>query len=248
MLAASDEELADAETWSNDLLLFMNEEPDADAYRRVAPTVEALNRFADALCDRHAGYASTLPGVLAAARADGVLDDAQVAGTIAQNVTGALGALSQLIVHGLTVLAATPDRLRYLRADPARVGGAVEEMLRYDCPFLVIVRQAARDVALGDTTVPAGGAIGLFVGAADRDPHQFPDPDTFDVTRAPNPHLAFGFGRHYCLGAALTRLVCGVAFETVVAHFERIERIDDDEDRIPLLGMRWLRRLPLRVS
>ena len=82
----------------------------------------------------------------------------------------------------------------------------VEEMIRYDPPLHMFIRTATADVRLGDVTIPAGTEVAALLGAANRDPEVFAGPDTFDIGRYPNPHLGFGAGLHFCLGAALARL------------------------------------------
>ncbi|MDR7274356.1 cytochrome P450 [Catenuloplanes atrovinosus] len=99
-----------------------------------------------------------------------------------------------------------PDQLARLRADRSLIPSAVEETIRYDPPLHLFVRTAIEDVAVGGVTVPAGGRIGALLGAANRDPAVFAAPDRLDVGRDPNPHVGFGAGLHFCLGAPLARL------------------------------------------
>lgn len=130
---------------------------------------------------------------------------------------------TRLIGWAGKVLAEHPDQRRQLVEEPSLVRGAVEELLRFEPPAPHVGRYVARDVELHGQTVPAGSVMLLLVGAANRDDRRFPDPDRFDVHRNPAGHLAFGFGVHYCLGAALARLEGRVALEELLGRFPEWE-------------------------
>lgn len=119
--------------------------------------------------------------------------------------------------NGAVALLRHPAELARLRADPGGLAGtAVEEMLRYDAPLQLFERTARADTPLGDVLVPAGRKVAALLGAANRDPAAFADPDRFDVGRDPNPHLGFGAGLHFCLGAPLARVELRVALATLM--------------------------------
>jgi cytochrome P450 len=125
---------------------------------------------------------------------------------------------ASMISLSLLMLLDHPDELAKLRADPALIPGAVEELLRY-VPLgfgLPPGRMAMEDVQLGDVTVPAGEVVLPLFAAANRDPSAFTDPDRFDVLRPPASHLAFGAGVHHCLGAQLARLELQEAFAGLI--------------------------------
>jgi cytochrome P450 len=107
---------------------------------------------------------------------------------------------------GMVALLRHPAELARVRADPSLVAPAGEEMIRYDSPLHMFVRTAAADVTIAGVRIPAGAKIAALLGAANRDPAVFPSPDSFDVGRDPNPHLGFGAGLHFCLGAPLARI------------------------------------------
>lgn len=113
---------------------------------------------------------------------------------------------TNLIGNGLTLLLDFPDERRRLLDDPALVRPAIDEMLRYDAPVQLGNRMTMEDTEIGGVPIAAGTSINLCIGAANRDPEQFRDPDRFDVARAPNRHLAFVSGPHQCVGMALARL------------------------------------------
>ncbi|MDQ2790750.1 MAG: cytochrome P450 [Actinomycetota bacterium] len=112
---------------------------------------------------------------------------------------------ANLIGNGVLTLMEHPDQLHLLQGDPALVEPAIEEILRFECPAKIVGRTNLTDRQLGGQTIRAGQRVLVLLGAANRDPGQFRDPERFDITRDPAPHLAFGGGPHFCLGAALSR-------------------------------------------
>jgi cytochrome P450 len=129
------------------------------------------------------------------------------------------------------VLGDHPDQRRRLVENRSLVPNAIEEILRYEPPAPHVGRYVARDVELYGQTVPAGSAMLFLVGAANRDDRRYPDPDRFDVHRQVGGHLTFGYGIHYCLGAALARLEGRVALDEVLARFPEWE-VDLDNARL----------------
>ncbi len=125
--------------------------------------------------------------------------------------------------NGMAALLARPDQLSRLRADDSLVESAVEEMLRYDSPLQLFERTASVPLQVGRVTIPAGGKVAALLGAANRDPAAFADADTFDITRAPNQHIAFGAGLHHCLGAPLARMELQISLPTLLRHCPSLE-------------------------
>jgi cytochrome P450 len=128
-----------------------------------------------------------------------------------------------LIGNAVLALLEHPEQLAELRLDPGRIPGAVEECLRYDGPVeRALNRWAAVDVELGGHTIRRGDIVIAILGAADRDPARFPDPDRFDLDREHGKHVAFGRGSHYCLGAPLARLEGEVALATLLRRLPEL--------------------------
>ncbi len=123
---------------------------------------------------------------------------------------------SNLIGNGLLALLRNPTQMQKLRADPALAAPAIEEMLRYDNPVQIAYRSAAEDVKLAGKLIRKGDLVNMVLGAGNRDPERYSDPDRFDITRDEGRHLGFGLGIHFCIGAALVRLEGQIAFTTLL--------------------------------
>ena len=134
---------------------------------------------------------------------------------------------TNLIGNGVDLLLRHPDVMRDLAAHPETIDTAIEEFLRMESSNQLGNRRAAADTRIGDIAMPAGTYVHLCIGAANRDPAQFASPDTLDIRRAPNRHLAFGFGIHTCAGNSLARMEAQVAIGKLVRRFQSIERAGD---------------------
>ena len=127
------------------------------------------------------------------------------------------------IAGGLSALASHPSQWALLRSDPSLLPTAIEEMVRWTSPSPSKRRTVTSPALLGTCTLQPGDKVVVWEGSANRDPLVFPHADTFDITRKPNPHLGFGFGVHYCLGANLARLELRVLFEELLLRFSTVE-------------------------
>jgi cytochrome P450 len=127
------------------------------------------------------------------------------------------------IVGGLLALAENPDQWRRLRDDPSLLTTAVDEIIRWTTPSPSKRRTATRDAVLGGHTIRAGEKVLVWEGSANRDELVFVDPQRFDIARDPNPHVGFGHGIHYCLGANLARLEVRVLFEELLPRVRDVE-------------------------
>jgi cytochrome P450 len=133
------------------------------------------------------------------------------------------------VAGGLLALANHPEQLRELREDLDTLPTAVEEMVRWTSPSPSKRRTATRDVTVGGASIAAGQKVQIWEGSANRDASVFDDADEFDIVRKPNPHLGFGQGVHYCLGANLARLELRVLFEELLSRFGTVQVVRDVE-------------------
>lgn len=139
-----------------------------------------------------------------------------------------------LIGNGMLALFEHPAALERLRSEPALVATAVEEMLRYSGPLETATERFTReDVTMGGVTMPRGSTVLASLASANRDERQFGNPDTLDLAREPNKHVAFGFGIHYCLGAPLARLEGRIAINSLLARFPGLRL------SVPASALRW---------
>ena len=155
---------------------------------------------------------------------------------------------TNLIGNGMSALLEFPDEMRRLRADPGLMDSAVEEFLRYESSNQLGTRRATRKVEFsGGETVEADTVIHLGIGAANRDPAVFPEPDRVDIAREPNRHLAFGWGAHICLGNSLARMEGKIAIGRLLERFGHIER-NGDFVRGGRARFRGFRSFPVRLA
>jgi hypothetical protein len=154
---------------------------------------------------------------------------------------------TNLIGNGVDALLRHRTELERLVRDPSLIATAVEELLRFESPLQLNNRVTTAPLALGGRSFPAGTFITLGVGAANRDPAQFPDPDRLDVGRKPNRHVAFGHGDHACAGMNVARLEARIAIGRLLARFPRLDRAGAAE-RDRRVRFRGFKRLPVRVD
>lgn len=154
---------------------------------------------------------------------------------------------TNLIGNGIWLLLTHGDQLARLRREPALVALAVEEMLRYEGPIQLNNRRLSAPLALGERTLPAGAFITLGIGAANRDPRQFPHAERFDVARKPNRHVAFGHGDHACAGMNVARMEARIAFSRLLAFFTKLE-LSGAPERDRRVRFRGFRKLPVRAQ
>ena len=134
---------------------------------------------------------------------------------------------TNMLSHGVHELLRHPDELRRLRQEPALIGPCVEEILRYQAPIQINNRRSTMEMQVGGTTLPAGSTVHLMIGAANRDPAQFAEPERFDVGRRPNRHLSFGLGVHICAGNSLGRIEGEIAFAKLVRRFPTLHLVGE---------------------
>jgi cytochrome P450 len=209
--------------------------------REVLQTVEEMVSYFRAAVNREASKPTE--GVINAfttAEIDGDrLSEEEIIANLIITMVGAQETTTNLIGNGLLTLLRQPDQLERLRSDRALLESAVEELLRYESPSQYTVRLAPAGAILGDQEIPEGEAVVAVMGAANRDPDRFTDPDRLDLARQDNRHLAFGWAGHFCFGAPLGRLEGRIAFDTLLSRFSELS-LDPDAE------VRWRPNLVLR--
>ncbi|MEU6646456.1 cytochrome P450 [Saccharomonospora sp. NPDC046836] len=150
---------------------------------------------------------------------------------------------TNMLSNGVLSLLRHPDQLELLRGDLSLLGAATEEMLRFEGPVQIAARIADRDREFRGLRLRAGQSVILLLGAANRDPDVFTDPDRFDITRSPNPHLAFSHGMHFCLGAALARAEMEVVVPILLERFPALRLATTEIEWQPTLDFRGPERL-----
>ena len=152
---------------------------------------------------------------------------------------------ANLIAVGMYYLMQHAEQMAQLRADPAKIPAAVEELLRYVSPVHMLARRTMEEVTMRGVTIPNGSSLYLLVGAANRDPEKFPDPEKLDINRPLTRSLGFGYGIHYCIGAALARMESQVAFETIIRRLPTMYMTVDRPEFRPNYSLRGLMSLPV---
>jgi len=150
-----------------------------------------------------------------------------------------------LIGNGLLALLQHPDQLHALADDPALIQTGVEELLRYDGPVQRTSRMTMADVEIGGKQIPKGRVVVAAIGAANRDPAYFSEPERLDVARKDNRHIAFGFGIHFCLGAPLARIEGQVAIGTLLRRMPTLKLVSDTPEWRESSVLRGLKTLPV---
>ncbi len=192
---------------------------------------------------------SGLINALATAVVDGdSLTEEEVVANIIVTMVGGQETTTNLIGNGLLSLLRNPEQLQILRDDLELVGPAVEELLRFESPSQHTARLAPDDVELGGKEIMKGQAVIAVMGAANRDPARFTDPDRLDIRRTDNHHLAFGWASHFCFGAPLARIEGQVAFETLLRRLPVLRLDSAPLEWRPNLGLRGLSTMVVHLT
>ena len=214
---------------------------------RVAASVEAMTGyFRDAVRRQSNAPTDGLINALATAEVDGDrFTEDEVVANIIVTMVGGQETTTNLIGNGLLTLLRHPGELSRLREDPSLLATAVEELLRYESPSQHTARLARADVELGGRPIRERDAVIAVMGAANRDPDRFADPDRLDLGRADNRHLAFAWASHFCFGAPLARLEGQVVFAAMLRRMPELRLATDRLEWRPNLGLRGLVALPV---
>jgi len=222
--------------------------PDSEVPRRSAASRHAINDyFRGLIAQRRASpRGDLLSALIAAEEAGDKLNEEELLATCILLLIAGHETTVNLIGNGVLALLRNPGELERLRATPGLITNAVEELLRYDGPVQRTARVASAPATIGGRTIAKGEMVMPFIGAADRDPSQFPDPDRLDLARADNRHIAFGWGIHFCLGAPLARVEGQIAIDALVRRLPRLELMTDAPEYRQSLTLRGLKTLPVK--
>jgi cytochrome P450 len=221
--------------------------PDSEVGRRSVSGRRALAEYFRELIGerRTAPRDDMLSALIAAEEAGDKLNEEELLATCILLLVAGHETTVNLIGNGTLALLRHPAELRKLRENPGLIGTAIEELLRFDGPVQRTARIPSEDITIGGQTIGKGEMVMPFLGAADRDPSQFPDPDRLDITRADNRHIAFGMGIHFCLGAPLARMEGQIAINTLLARLPKLALATDTPRFRQSLTLRGLETLPV---
>ncbi|MFF4229057.1 cytochrome P450 [Streptomyces sp. NPDC001820] len=200
--------------WSADICGMYELNPSEEtAARAVRASVEFSAYLRELIAERRTSPGDDLITALIAAHDEGDrLSEQEMISTCVLLLNAGHEATVNTTANGWWTLFRNPAQLAALRADHTLLSTAVEELMRYDTPLQLFERWVLDDIEIGGTVVPRGSELALLFGSANRDPEKFANPDTLDLARADNPHVSFGAGIHYCLGAPLARIELAASF------------------------------------
>lgn len=219
------------------------------ATRVLSTLTEMTAYFQDAINEQRVRPREGLVHSLLAANVNGDrLSDQEVAASLIVTMVGGQETTMNLIGNGILSLLRNRDVLEELRNDLSLIPSAVEELLRYESPSQHTARLAPDDVEIGGKQIHKRQAVIAVMGAANRDPERFPDPDRLDLRRKDNRHVAFGFGAHFCFGAPLARMEAQIAFTTILQRLNNLQLKPGSITWRENLGLRGLTALPVSFA
>jgi len=242
MLGVPVEDHQQLKEWSADFAEMLgNFQHNPDRFPRVLRSVEDMcSYFRSAMKEQRLHPREGLVSAMMEAKVDGAaLTEEEIIANLIVTMVGGQETTTNLIGNGVLTLLRNPSEMERLRSDSSLIASAVEELLRYESPSQHTARLAPTDVELGGKQIRKRQAVIAVMGAANRDPDRFPDPDRLDVSRADNRHLAFGWAAHFCFGAALARMEGQIAFQTLLRRLPNL-KLD------PLARLVWRDNLGLR--
>ncbi|WP_044486345.1 cytochrome P450 [Mycobacterium colombiense] len=249
MLGAPPEDWEQFRAWSDAAVGTADPDIELDS---IVALGELYEYFTKLIAARRSGEVSgqdDLLSILAAAEVDGErLSDADLLNFSFLLLVAGNETTRNLIALGTLALIDHPDQFALLRSNPSLLPSAVEEMLRYTSPVTHMARRATENIEIRGQQIKAGDTVVMLYGAANRDEEIFgPTSEEFDITRNPNPHIAFGAGEHACLGAQLARLEARVMFEVLLGAYPTIE-LTGDVSRLRATMVPGVKRMPIRLG
>ncbi|MYU37699.1 cytochrome P450 [Streptomyces sp. SID8358] len=248
MLGVPETDRALLRPWSAAICgMFELNPPEETARAAVRASVEFSAYLRGLIAARRANPGPDLITALIAAHdEDDRLTEQEIVSTCVLLLNAGHEATVNATANGWRVLFRHPEQLALLRADHGLLPTAVEELLRYDTPVPMFARWVLDDVEVAGTVIPRGSQVALLFGSANRDPERFSDPETLDLSRQDNPHISFGAGIHYCLGAPLARLEMAASFGALLRRAPGMRPTAEPEWK-PGFVIRGLRELLVEV-
>lgn len=236
--------------WSDDLMLLVFGAAGVENRREAASKslAEMVDYLKDIIKERRISPKDDLISALVEATEDeDKLTEEEAISTCTLLIFGGHETTTNLIANGLLAFHNNPGQLELLKKSPTLITTAVDEILRYDGPSKAMVRVAKQNLVIRDKEIAAGDKVLLVQSAANRDPEMFERPDEFDITRSPNPHLGFGRGIHYCLGAPLAVQEGRIALSKFIEKFPHYQVMDNEILWQPTIINRGLKKLNLSL-
>lgn len=234
--------------WSDSLIRVLDIMTTAAQREEALAALHEFKAYVGGLiAERRKNPGHCLLDVLVAAFEAGTLSEEEALMNLVSMLIAGHETTVTLIGNGMLCLLRNPEQLALMRADRSLVTTAVEECMRYEPGGNMILRVAIEDFPVGDMIIPAGAMVLGFIGAVNRDPASFDDPERFDITRSSNPQLTFGAGAYTCLGAGLARLEGKIAFNALLDRFASIELAGPSRWRLDRMNARSLECLPVRL-
>jgi cytochrome P450 len=233
-------------SWSQDFAEMLgNFQHNPGRARKTLKSVEEMVAyFSDAVISEATKPTEGLINALTTAEIDGDrFTQEEIVANVIVTMVGGQETTTNLIGNGLLTLLRQPEQLDRLRSEPELMPSAVEELLRFESPSQHTARLAPPGAVLGGNEIEEGTAVIAVMGAGNRDPERFPDPDEVKLDRDDNRHLAFGWASHFCFGAPLARMEGQIAFETLLDRFAEISPADESVSWRPNMGLRGLTEL-----
>ncbi|MEU0659763.1 MULTISPECIES: cytochrome P450 [Streptomyces] len=248
MLGIPESDRAPLRPWSADICGMYELNPDEEtAARAVRASVEFSAYLRELIAERRASPGDDLISALIAAHDEGDrLSGQEMVSTCVLLLNAGHEATVNATVGGWWTLFRHPEQLAALRADPGLVPTAVEELLRHDTPLQLFERWVLDDIEIDGTVLPRGSEVALLFGSANRDADVFDRPDVLDLSRADNPHISFGAGIHYCIGAPLARMELAASMTALLRRAPALRPVREPERR-PGFVMRGLEGLLVEV-
>jgi len=249
MLGVPAEDRDSFKEWSRGVAPILDPDLGEEAFMKVAEAGLALAAYFDELVtERRANPQADLVSELIAAEDQGEkLTEEELRATLVLLLVAGHETTMNLIGNGLYALLRHPDEMQRLVTHPQLSKTAVEELLRFDGPVHLTARTAITDAEIAGTDIEAGDMCVVVLGAANRDPVQFPEPDRLDIAREPNRHIAFSAGGHFCVGATLARVEGQIAFETLLQRFPDVALASDDVRYRATVTLRGLEALQVTL-